>query len=174
MEITRVEKLVKKSRIAGTDVDGLPKRLRMRMVRLLNKLAGVKRINIEGKARDAIFELSDRNVTLTFFDRKIRKEFLKTIELLQWYRQPHWHSTHRGVIGAPVHCAHCSYSSVPGAVRGGYCPVPSCPSHEKWRLIIGSSYEPPKTPKEDLRFAGFRSRLKGHLVIVKNNNRRGS
>jgi len=163
MEITRLEANIKKSRVAGVDVSGLPKGLRTMMAKLLDKLEGVKRINIEGKAQDAIFELSEKNVTLSFFDRKIRKEFLGTIELLQWYQQPHWHSARRGVIGAPVHCAHCSYSTVPGA-HGGYCPVPSCPSHEKWRLIIGPSYKP---PGEDPRFLGLSEKLKKHPVIVK-------
>ena len=144
MQITRVEANVRKSRIAGADVDGLPKALRMRTVRLLNKLEGVKRISIEGEAKDAIFELSDRNVTLNFFNYKLRREFVKTIDLLQWYQGPHWHST-PGVIGAPVHCTHCGYSRLPGFFSS-YCPNSGCPSREKWRQIIGPSYKPPEDP----------------------------
>ena len=144
MQITRVEANVRKSRIAGIDVDGLPKVLRMRMVKLLKKLEGVKRINVEGKVQDAIFELSDRNVTLNFFNRKLRREFVKTTDLLRWYQGPHWHST-RGVIGGRVHCIHCGYSRPPGFF-GSYCPNSGCPSYEKWRQIIGPSYKPPEDP----------------------------
>ena len=140
MLITRVETNVRKSRIDEVDVDGLPKGLRRRMVGLLNKLPKVKRINVEDKIQDAIFELSDRNVTLTFFDRKIRKEFLKTTELLKWYRGKHWYSTSpQGAIGGTIYCTECRYSNVSGAVRE-YCPVPGCPSHKKWRMVIGPSY----------------------------------
>jgi hypothetical protein len=144
MQITRVEANVRKSRIGRVDVDKLPKALRMRTVRLLNKLEGVKRINIESRAQDAIFELSDRNVTLDFFDRKLRREFVKTIDLLQWYQGPHWHST-PGVIGGPVRCTHCGYTRLPGFFSS-YCPNSGYPSHEKWRQIIGPSYKPPENP----------------------------
>ncbi len=149
MRITRVEGNVRKSRIEGKEVNELPKTLRMRTVKLLNKIEGVKYINVEGEAQDAIFELSNQNVTLDFFDdQKLRREIVKTIDLLQWYLGPHWHShLHNtpGVIGGPIRCTHCGHTRPPDFFSD-YCPNSGCPSHEKWRQIIGPSYKIPEHP----------------------------
>ncbi|TFB07979.1 hypothetical protein E3V08_06070 [Candidatus Atribacteria bacterium MT.SAG.1] len=140
MQITRVEAKVRKSRITGGDVDRLPKVLRWKTVKLLNQLEGVKQISIKGKTQDAIFELSDQNVTLDFFDRKLRKEFVKTIDLLKWYQGSHWQSE-PGLVGGPVYCTHCFHTRPPGSFSK-HCPNSRCPSHEKWYQINGPSYRP--------------------------------
>lgn len=143
MQIIRVGTDVRKSIITGINVDnvnGLPKASRERMIKLLNMLKDVKRINIKDKADDAIFEFSDVNVTLDFFNQKIRKEFIEIIDLLQWYERPHW-SSREGVYGAPLCCTHCGYAKPSGSPDD--CPSPGCPSHEKWRQIIGPSYKIP-------------------------------
>jgi hypothetical protein len=144
MQIIRVEGDVKKSRVDKNEVSGLPKGLRIKMLGLLNKLTGVKRINDDEGVRNALFELSDRNVTIDFFGRDVKKEFLRTADLLRWYLGRHWYSmSPPGTIGGTIHCADCYYSTVAGAAHT-YCPIPSCPSHKKWREVIGPSYKPQK------------------------------
>ncbi len=155
MQIIRVEDNVRESRVDGDKVNDLPKGLRVKTVMLLNRLKGVKRISIENKIQDALFELHDKNVTLKSFDSKTRKEFLETIELLIWYLGEHWYSMGPpGVIGGTVHCADCHYSEIAGSP--GDCPSPSCPSHKKWRMVIGPSYVP---PKEDPRFTEIKKQM---------------
>lgn len=144
MQIIRVEDNVRKSKVDRVEVSELPKGLRIRMVRLLNKLKEVKQINIKGKTQDALFEFMDRNVILKSFDKKIKKEFLNTIELLRWYLGKHWYSmSPPGAIGGDVCCADCNYSRIAGSPEL-YCPSLSCPSHQKWRMVIGPLYKPPK------------------------------
>jgi len=143
MQITRVEDNVRKSRVDRVEVNELPKGLRFRMVRLLNRLKRVKQIKIKGKTQDALFEFLDKNVTLKSFDKKVKKEFLNTIELLRWYLSGHWYTmSPPGAIGGEVHCANCNYSTIAGSLEL-YCPSPSCPSHQKWRMVIGPLYKPP-------------------------------
>jgi hypothetical protein len=151
VQIIRVQNDIKKSTVDREKVSDLPEGLRKKMANLLanSEFSGnakVKTINIGERAEDAILELPETNVTLDFFNETLRKEFIETVELFWWYRQPHWHSSRSGAIGAPVHCAHCGSSYVcPGPTRG-FCTNSGCPSHEKWRQIIGPSYEIPENP----------------------------
>lgn len=159
MQIIRVEGNVKESRVDGVKVSNLPKGLQSRMVRLLNKLRGVKRINVEREVGDALFEISNKNVTSEHFNQKIRKEFLGTIGLLIWYLGRHWYSTGpEGVIGGPIYCEDCHHSEPSG--HHGYCPIASCPSHKKWRMVIGPSYTP---PEEDPDAGPFKNQV-AHIL----------
>jgi len=143
MQIIRVEDDVKKSQIDGIEVARLPKGLRTKMLRLLKKLTGVKIISLGRITTTTNFEFAERNVPLAFFDRKIRKEFQETINLLKWWLTPHWLSmSSSDAIGGEVYCMDCNHMMIAGS-GGEYCPNPSCPSHKKWRMVIGPSYEPP-------------------------------
>ncbi len=146
MQITRIEGNVGRSIVAGgKKVNELPPLLQMQMKDILSKMKGVKYINVEEESQGAIFELSNRNVTLDFFDEKLREEIMKTIDLLQWYQGHHWNGA-SDVCGGPIYCAHCS-NIRPFNFFGSYCPNSQCPSHKKWSQIIGPSYKSP-TPRE--------------------------
>ena len=101
---------------------------------------------IEGMLDKREKEMDKQTIGTT---QSIKREFSRTISLLIWYLRPHWHGTMgTDVIGGETSCVDCGYTEIVGA-GGEYCPVPSCPSHKKWRMVIGPSYEP---PKRDLRF----------------------
>lgn len=149
MEIIRVDGNVRKSIVAGILVNDLPKGLRRRMVKMLNKLKGVKRICLEGKTEEAIFEYNHLNATLDLMgvDAKLKKEIVKTIDLFKWYRSSHWRNNTPGLIGGTSYCVDCNFPRPPGG--GTYCVWNSCSSHRKWRQIIGPKYTmPPKPPKK--------------------------
>jgi hypothetical protein len=135
MQIIRVEMNVGKSIVGRITIDELPELLRIQMIDLLNKLAGVKQISIQGKVENAILELADKNVTLDFFDPELRNNFVEAVGLLEWYVAPHWAGSR--AIG-PSSCAHCGHT--PRSCYSIYCTNPLCSSHKMWPKIIGPSY----------------------------------
>lgn len=150
---------VEKSQIIGQEeemkkVSELPEGIRTIIVLLLASLWEVNQIIIKGEIQDALFALKpdNRYVDLAIFDSKrefeppINPEFRTAMELLKWYLGPHWIGWGgAGVIGGSVHCVDCGYSKPAGA-SGEYCPDPNCPSHKKWKQVIGLSYQPPENP----------------------------
>lgn len=147
MEIIRIEGNVTESKIEGEKVNKLPGLLRERMIKLLDKLRGVKRIIVENGAEDAIFELTDQNFALVdYLSQKDKKEFIRTIGLLQWYREPHWHGVPPSMgmrIGVKARCSECGLEE--RSFGDDYCFNDECPSHKMWRQIV-PSYEPPRDP----------------------------
>lgn len=155
MEITRIEKgaYVKESLIDGrTKVKDLPKGLRIRVVKLLNKLRGVTLIiTFTDKNRhfDAVINHSGRNYTLNDLPiKEIKKEFIETIGLLEWFFKEHWHSFSPRNVCAPLRCLDCGKVVPPG--HTGPCPNDGCLSHSKWRKVIGPSYKIPKSTAEKI------------------------
>jgi len=162
MEIVRVENNTRESLINNEiKVRDLPKGLRIRVVKLLNKLNGVIFIiSFHDKknrpdAINAILRYPDRNSVLNDLPAKIKKEFEETTGLLEWYFREHWYSlSPRGTVGAPRYCIDCQQMVRSG--HSGSCPNNSCPSHLKWRRVIGPSYEMPPRPvmNKNIFFAG--------------------
>jgi len=157
MEIVRVENARESLINNRTKVKDLPKGLRIRVVKLLNKLNGVIFIisfHDKEKRPDAILRYFDRNFVLDELPAKIKKEFEETTSLLEWYFREHWYSlSPQGTVGASLYCADCQRMARSG--HSGPCLNNGCPSHLKWRKIIGPSYEmPPKPVNENMFFAG--------------------
>lgn len=181
MEIKIVRSDVLRSRIITektTDVRELPPGLKSLMKSLLSPLsrAGIKGISIDGSPKKAIFESSKTNATFNCLKKKAKKTFLDVIGLLIWYLNPHWGGASGDKIGGVVCCVDCHSSRVIGGSLY-YCGCPSCPSHEKWRKVIGPSYKKPKNfiPLEDilkeLDLGLGKDQEKGGLIITKRGNR---
>lgn len=144
MRIIRKESDVKKSIIVGNGfINDLPKRLRFKMIKLLQRLNKVNTIDLLNNG-DAIFEFSDKSVNLSFFAKRKQKEFSKTIELLRWYLSRHWHNfSPRGSRFGEIFCAECKYV-IKIEDLNNICPSQDCPSHTKWRQVIGLTYNSSK------------------------------
>ncbi len=148
MKIIRVNDRISKSTVDGSEIKELPLRLRVLLRRLLADLKRVKTITIDQEPQKAILEFSSRNATILSLSAKTRRQFIATMSLLQWYKRKHWYS-HRpaGMLGGTIYCNDCDLGIIAGSAW--YCQNSACPSHEKWRQVIGPSYKPPENPMID-------------------------
>ncbi len=165
MKIIRIEDEVQKSIIYYAEekqkVVNLPAPLQKRVTQLLKKLGGVKRIEVEDNIRESVLEYAEKNVTANSLGSDLKKEFVAVVGLLRWYVGRHWRSSAPGRIGASLHCTDCEWSRTSGSPDR--CENSSCPSHKKWRIVLGPSY---KAPSEDRIIAPKKYRPK---VTVRKN-----
>lgn len=144
MQIIVVRKNLQKSTVNGLSVEKLPPFLRKKVISLLRKLpTDLKRIEIKKKVKDAILEITQGNITPDLIrNKKTKAEFLKKMGLLRWYFSGHWYIHNSRALTPPVRCAHCHIIRQKPNTK--YCLNPECPSHQKWKLIIGPSYKKPR------------------------------
>ena len=161
MKIVRMDGDVQQSRLhakvgffnqkAKIKISELPEGLKNKMADLLNKLTGVKTIDLSDReTANAVIKLADKNVTIDAFDQDTKEEFVRTIDLLRWYLEKHWITHHPEYIGAASYCNDCNNIALPGS--GEYCDNPDCSSHKKWQEAIGPAYEAPKQTKSIFDF----------------------
>ncbi|MDP3888897.1 MAG: hypothetical protein Q8Q24_02520 [bacterium] len=140
--ISRVETDLGDSTVNDCRVSTLPEGLKSKVMALLGNLAGVKRITEVEEARPTI-ELADKNVGIGFLSVETRAQYFEVLSLLRWYLKEHWFSTgRRGAIGGTTHCVDCGTGKIIGS-GSGYCGNPDCPSHEKWKEVLGDLYKGP-------------------------------
>jgi len=136
---------IKKGTIESSQVEALPWGLRRKMVTLLNalKTRDIKRIFIDTEdiAR-SLLEIEYKTAIQGFLDQAREKQLIKTIKLLVWYFNPHWTKLSDLPKSTATFCAGCTTMSRTVG-QPGYCWVPGCSSHDKWKIVIGPSYTPP-------------------------------
>ncbi|MDP2663998.1 MAG: hypothetical protein Q8P08_00975 [bacterium] len=143
--ISRVETDLGDSTVNDCRVSTLPEGLKSKVMALLGNLAGVKRITEVEEARPTI-ELADKNVGIGFLSVETRAQYFEVLSLLRWYLKEHWFGMgRRGAIGGTTYCTNCHTGKIVGS-GSMYCENSYCPSHEKWREVIGDSYQLPSRP----------------------------
>ena len=145
-KITQIEE----DKIGAGRAKALPIELQKSMIELLNQLKqkGIKEIDIKESIPDSLLKVGRYWVAITdFLDQDIKKMFLETIELLVWYMSPHWSRPDDPKTLSSFFCTDCLKMSR-SIQMTKHCEFPECPSHEKWRTVIGPSYIPPPQEKK--------------------------
>ena len=120
----------------------LPPELRNKLLNLINQLKqkGVKEINVRENILDSLFKVGRYWVAIKgFLDQGIKRMFLETIELLVWYLGPHWTKLSDLPKSTTTFCVDCGTMSRE-AKEPERCWVRTCPSHTKWKQVLGNLY----------------------------------
>jgi len=144
-QIVEDSQITEKDKIDSGRVEALPTELQKSMIELLNQLKqkGVKEIDIKENIPDSLLKVNRYWVAITgFLDRVIEGMLLKTTGLLVWYLGPHWSRPDDPKTLSSFFCADCLKMSR-SIQEPDYCEFPECPSHDKWLMVIGTSYTPP-------------------------------
>lgn len=153
MHIIDVIGPIENCRINQNKISDLPTGLKTLAIKVMKSLRANKIREVRydfSKPLDSLCRLPQGFKTLatTELSKEAISELEDFLKLLDWWQKPHWRANNPGALGGGSSCADCNYSEY-CCYHSEYCPMPQCPSHEKWARILGPSYKKPELPKLD-------------------------